>query len=44
MTVTAFDLLWAFALGAIVAAVFTRIGWGYQYIGSQLDEWFARWR
>ena len=41
---TVFDLFWAFVLGAIVSALFTRIGWGYELVGTWLDDLTRRFR
>lgn len=38
------DILWSLLVGFILATVFTRIGWGWEYLGRHVDRWTARWR
>jgi hypothetical protein len=35
-------ILWSAFLGAVATNAFTRVGWGYQYIGRHLDRWLKK--
>jgi len=39
-----FDMFWVAVGGGIVGAVFTRIGWGYELVGTWLDDITRRFR